>query len=186
MMFRAPHYSEAVRICLPSEVEAIAEAVGATVLMAVERVLGVYFAPSTYITDTNPVVTDFLAELLHDPDPTSAEAATLSEDAVAKARSMLHFPSRLKGTGIRRMATVRGAAFIGCMNVVLPRLLTRKSDSNTPTHHGFFDTQLESVLGRGSFNATSSARRYAPLLNDAGGSASYAAAVHQEPMQSDA
>eukprot|EP00873_Tetraselmis_striata_P029379 jgi/Tetstr1/449643/TSEL_036711.t1 len=52
--------------------------------------------PSTYGTDTNPVVTDFLAEPLHDPDPMVAEAATLSEDAVAKARSMLHLPTRLK------------------------------------------------------------------------------------------
>eukprot|EP00873_Tetraselmis_striata_P010839 jgi/Tetstr1/431103/TSEL_020819.t1 len=58
-----------LRNCLPSEVEAFAEAVDATILAAVERVLGVSFDPSTYSTDTNPVVTDFLAELLHDPDP---------------------------------------------------------------------------------------------------------------------
>eukprot|EP00873_Tetraselmis_striata_P026025 jgi/Tetstr1/446289/TSEL_033833.t1 len=51
------------------EVEAFAEAaVGATVVLTgVERVLGVSFDPSTYGTDsTDPVVTDFLAELLHD------------------------------------------------------------------------------------------------------------------------
>eukprot|EP00873_Tetraselmis_striata_P027653 jgi/Tetstr1/447917/TSEL_035225.t1 len=91
----------------PSEVEAFAEAVDATVLAAVERVLGVSFDPSTYGTDSNPVVTDFLSELLHDPDPMAAE--------------------------------------------------------------------LGSVLGRGSFNATSSARQYDHFLNDAHGSDSYAA-----------
>eukprot|EP00873_Tetraselmis_striata_P016966 jgi/Tetstr1/437230/TSEL_025960.t1 len=109
-----------LRNCLPSEVEAFAEAVDATILAAVERVLGVSFDPSTYGTDTNPVVTDFLAELLHDPDPMAAEVATLSEDAVARARSRLHLPTRLKGASIRRMATVRDAAFIGCMNAILP------------------------------------------------------------------
>eukprot|EP00873_Tetraselmis_striata_P022161 jgi/Tetstr1/442425/TSEL_030549.t1 len=109
-----------LRNCLPSEVEAFAEAVDATVLAAVERVLGVSFDPSTYGTDTNPVVTDFLTELLHDPDPMAAEAATLSEDAVARARSMLHLPTGLKGADIRCMATVRDAAFIGCMNDMLP------------------------------------------------------------------
>eukprot|EP00873_Tetraselmis_striata_P008863 jgi/Tetstr1/429127/TSEL_019089.t1 len=103
-----------LRNCLPSEVEAFAEAVDATILAAVS------FDPSTYGTDTNPVVTDFLAELLHDPDPMAAEVATLSEDAVARARSRLHLPTRLKGAGIRRMATVRDAAFIGCMNAILP------------------------------------------------------------------
>eukprot|EP00873_Tetraselmis_striata_P038935 jgi/Tetstr1/459199/TSEL_004643.t1 len=60
-----------LRNILPSEVEAFAEAVDATVLAAVERMLGVSFDPSTYGTDTNPVVTDFLAELLHDPCPLS-------------------------------------------------------------------------------------------------------------------
>eukprot|EP00873_Tetraselmis_striata_P044447 jgi/Tetstr1/464711/TSEL_009458.t1 len=109
--------------CLPAEEEAFAEAVDATFLAAVERVLWVYFDPSTYGTDTNPVVTDFMAELLHDPDPMAADAATLSEDALqARARKRLHLPiTRLKGAGIRRMATVRGAAFIGCMNDILPR-----------------------------------------------------------------
>eukprot|EP00873_Tetraselmis_striata_P044669 jgi/Tetstr1/464933/TSEL_009667.t1 len=162
---------------LREEVEAFAEAVDATVLAAVERVLGFSFDPSTYGTDTNPVVTDFLAELLHDPDPMAAEVATLSEDAVARARSRLHLPTRLKGAaGIHRMATVRDAAFIGCMNAILPRFLTRKSGTSTPTP-GFFDPQLGSVLGRGSFNATSSARRYDHFLNDAHESDSYAAAI---------
>eukprot|EP00873_Tetraselmis_striata_P018988 jgi/Tetstr1/439252/TSEL_027694.t1 len=55
-----------------------AEAVDATILAAVERLLGVSFDPSKYGTDTNTVVTDFLAELLHDPDPMAAEVATLS------------------------------------------------------------------------------------------------------------
>eukprot|EP00873_Tetraselmis_striata_P018615 jgi/Tetstr1/438879/TSEL_027388.t1 len=110
-----------LRNCLPSEVEAFAEAVDATILAAVERLLGVSLDPSTYGTDTNPVVTDFLAELLDDPDPMAAEVATLSEDAVAMARSRLHLPTRLKGAGICRMATVRDAAFIGCMNAILPR-----------------------------------------------------------------
>eukprot|EP00873_Tetraselmis_striata_P004699 jgi/Tetstr1/424963/TSEL_001498.t2 len=109
-----------LRNCLPTEVKAFAEAVDATVLAAVERVLGVSFDPSTYGTDTNPVVTIFLAELLHDPDPMAAEVAALSEDAVARARSRLHLPTRLKGAGIRRMVTVRDAAFIGCMNDILP------------------------------------------------------------------
>eukprot|EP00873_Tetraselmis_striata_P021697 jgi/Tetstr1/441961/TSEL_030166.t1 len=133
------------RNCLPSEVEAFAEAKDATVLAAVQRVLGVSFDPSTYGADINPVVTDFLAKLLHDPDPMAAEVATLSVDAVAMARSRLHLPTRLKGAGIRRMDTVRDAAFIGCTNAILP-----------------------------SFNATSSARRYDHFLNDAHGSDSYA------------
>eukprot|EP00873_Tetraselmis_striata_P027724 jgi/Tetstr1/447988/TSEL_035292.t1 len=163
---------------LREEVEAFAEAVDATILAAVERVLGVSFDPSTYGTDTNPVVTDFLAELLHDPDPMAAEVATLSEDAVARARSRLHLPTRLNGAGIRRMATVRDAAFIGCMNAILPRFLTRNSGTNTPTP-GFFDPQLGSVLGRGSFNANSSARQYDHFLNDAHGSDSYAAEMRE-------
>eukprot|EP00873_Tetraselmis_striata_P019020 jgi/Tetstr1/439284/TSEL_027725.t1 len=83
--------------------------------------LGVSIDPSTYGTGTNPVVIDFLAELLHDPDPKAAEAATLSEDAVARARNnKLHLPTRLKGTGIRSMATARDAACIGRMNDILP------------------------------------------------------------------
>eukprot|EP00873_Tetraselmis_striata_P021166 jgi/Tetstr1/441430/TSEL_029676.t1 len=167
-----------LRNCLPSEVEAFAEAVDATILAAVERVLGVSFDPSMYGIDTNPVVTDFLAKLLHDPDPMAAEVATLSEDAVARARSRLHLPTRLKGAGIRRMATVRDAAFIGCMNAILPRFLTRNSGTNTPTP-GFCDPQLGSVLGRGSFNATSSARQYDHVLNDAHGSDSYAAEMRE-------
>eukprot|EP00873_Tetraselmis_striata_P042149 jgi/Tetstr1/462413/TSEL_007419.t1 len=130
---------------LPSEVKAFAEAVDATVLTVVERLLGVSFDPSTYGSDTNPVVANFLAELLHDDhDPMAVVmAATLSEDAAAKARIMLHWPTRLKGAGIRRMTT------------------------------------LESVLGRGNFNATSPARRYDHFLNDARGPASYAAAVRE-------
>eukprot|EP00873_Tetraselmis_striata_P028384 jgi/Tetstr1/448648/TSEL_035892.t1 len=167
-----------LRDCLPSEVEAFAEAVDATILAAVERVLGVSFDSSTYGTDTNPVVTDFLAELLHDPDPMAAEVATLSEDSVARARNMLHLPTRLKGAGIRRIATARDAAFVGCMNAILPRFLTRNSGTNTPTP-GFFDPQLGSVLGRGSFNATSSARQYDHFLNDAHGSDSYAAEMRE-------
>eukprot|EP00873_Tetraselmis_striata_P012448 jgi/Tetstr1/432712/TSEL_022079.t1 len=165
-----------LRICLPSEVEAFAEAVDATVLTVVERVLGVSFDPSTYGTDTNAGVIDFPAEVLHDPDPIAAQqVGTLSEDAVARARSRLHLPTRLKGAGIRRMATVRDAAFIGCVNDILPRFLTRNSDTNTPTL-GFFDPLLESVLGRGSFNAASSARRYDHFLNEPCG---YAAAVRE-------
>eukprot|EP00873_Tetraselmis_striata_P029335 jgi/Tetstr1/449599/TSEL_036686.t1 len=66
---------------LREEVEAFAEAVDATILAAVERVLGVSFDPSTYGTDTNPVVTDFLAELLHDPDPMAAEYDHFLNDA---------------------------------------------------------------------------------------------------------
>eukprot|EP00873_Tetraselmis_striata_P005712 jgi/Tetstr1/425976/TSEL_016326.t1 len=100
-----------LRNCLQSEVEAFAEGVDATILAAVERVLGVSFDPSTYDTATNPVVTGFLAELLHDPDPMAVE--------------------------------------------------------------------LGSVLGRGSFNATSSARQYDHFLNDAHGSDSYAAEMRE-------
>eukprot|EP00873_Tetraselmis_striata_P045324 jgi/Tetstr1/465588/TSEL_010235.t1 len=70
-----------LRNCLRSEVEAFAEAVDATILAVVERVLGVSFDPSTYGTDTNPVVTDFLAELLHDPDPMAAENDHFLNDA---------------------------------------------------------------------------------------------------------
>eukprot|EP00873_Tetraselmis_striata_P019799 jgi/Tetstr1/440063/TSEL_028422.t1 len=93
-----------LRNCLPSEVEAFAEAVDATILAAVERVLGVSFDPSTF--------------------------------------------------------------------------LTRNSGTNTPTP-GFFDPQLGSVLGRGSFNANSSARQYDHFLNDAHGSDSYAAEMRE-------
>eukprot|EP00873_Tetraselmis_striata_P016615 jgi/Tetstr1/436879/TSEL_025655.t1 len=118
---------------LQAEVEAFAEAVDATVLTAVERVLGVSFDPSTYGTDTNPVVIDSMAELLHDPDTTAAKAATLSENAVARARSRLRLRStRLKGGGISRKANARDAAVIGCMNAILPRFLTRtNSETNT-------------------------------------------------------
>eukprot|EP00873_Tetraselmis_striata_P000478 jgi/Tetstr1/420742/TSEL_011819.t1 len=142
------------------------------------NVLGVSFDPSTYRTDTNPVVTDFLAELLHDPDLMAAEAATLSEDAVPIARSRHHVPARFKGGSIRRMATVRDAAFLGSINDVLSRFLTRNFDTNTLTP-SFFDSPLESILGRGSFNATSSARRYDHFLNDAHMSGRYAAAVRE-------
>eukprot|EP00873_Tetraselmis_striata_P021135 jgi/Tetstr1/441399/TSEL_029646.t1 len=76
------------------------------------------------------------------------------------------------------MATIRDAAFIGCMNAILPRFLTRNSGTNTPTP-GFFDPQLGSVLGRGSFNANSSARQYDHFLNDAHGSDSYAAEMRE-------
>eukprot|EP00873_Tetraselmis_striata_P022962 jgi/Tetstr1/443226/TSEL_031264.t1 len=143
---------------LREEVEAFAEAVDATVLAAVERVLEVSFHPSTYGTDTNPVVTDFLTELLHAPDSMAAEVATLSEDAVAIARSRLHLPTRLKCAGIRRMAIVRDTAFVGCMNAIPPSFLTKNSGTNNPSSLGFLDPQLGSVLGQGSFNATSSAR----------------------------
>eukprot|EP00873_Tetraselmis_striata_P015283 jgi/Tetstr1/435547/TSEL_024451.t1 len=111
-----------LRNCPPSVVEAFTEAVDATVLTAVERVLGVSFHPSKYGTDINSVVTDFLGEFLHDPRPTAAEhAASLGEDAEARARIILLFPTRLKGDGIRRMATVRDAAFIGRTNDNFPR-----------------------------------------------------------------
>eukprot|EP00873_Tetraselmis_striata_P020614 jgi/Tetstr1/440878/TSEL_029150.t1 len=117
MQHRAGHW---LRNCILSKVEAFAKAVDATVLTAVERLLGVSFDPSTYGSDTNPVFADFLAEFLHDPDPMAAETATLSEDAVSRARSRLHLPTRLKGAGIRRLALVcDAAAFIGCMNDIL-------------------------------------------------------------------
>eukprot|EP00873_Tetraselmis_striata_P018841 jgi/Tetstr1/439105/TSEL_002970.t1 len=167
-----------LRNCLPSEVEAFAEAVDATVLAAVERVLGVSFDPSTYGTDTNPVVTDFLAELLHDPDPMATEVATLSEEAVARARSRLHLPTWLKGAGIRRMATVPDAAFLGCMNAILPRAAGGAGGEGSCVVVEQRATQ--SVLGRGSFNATSSARQYDHFLsNDAHGSDSYAAEMRE-------
>eukprot|EP00873_Tetraselmis_striata_P039061 jgi/Tetstr1/459325/TSEL_004720.t1 len=50
---------------------------------AIERVLRVFFDPSTHGTDSNPVVADVLEELLHDPYHMAAEAATLRENAVA-------------------------------------------------------------------------------------------------------
>eukprot|EP00873_Tetraselmis_striata_P045841 jgi/Tetstr1/466105/TSEL_000933.t1 len=78
--------------------------------------------PSTYDKGTNPAVTDFVAELLRDPDPTAAEAATLSKDALAMARIRHHLPIRLKGIGIPRMATVRDASFIGCMDDILRKV----------------------------------------------------------------
>eukprot|EP00873_Tetraselmis_striata_P035421 jgi/Tetstr1/455685/TSEL_042493.t1 len=118
-----------------------AEAVDTTVFAAIEWVLAVSVDPSTYDTDTNPVATAFVADLLHSPDetdPMAAEPATLSEDAMASANS----------------------------------------DNNTP-NPGFFDSQLESVLGRGSFNATPSARPYDHFLNDPRGSAGYAAVVSE-------
>eukprot|EP00873_Tetraselmis_striata_P025355 jgi/Tetstr1/445619/TSEL_003424.t1 len=51
--------------------------------------------------------------------------------------------------------------------------------NNAPTP-SFFDPHHESVLGRGSSNATFSARQYDHFLNDDRGSASYAAAVRKE------
>eukprot|EP00873_Tetraselmis_striata_P035506 jgi/Tetstr1/455770/TSEL_042567.t1 len=50
----------------------------------------------------------------------AAEVATLSGDAVARVLSRLHLPTWMKGAGIRRMATVRDAAFIGWLNALLP------------------------------------------------------------------
>eukprot|EP00873_Tetraselmis_striata_P014556 jgi/Tetstr1/434820/TSEL_023870.t1 len=101
---------------------------------AVERVLGVSFDLSKYGTDINPVVTDFLAELLHDHVPTAAEAATLSEmQKLGRATCFTSPLDRLKGAGIRSMATYRDAAFIGCRNDILPKFLTRNSDTNTLT-----------------------------------------------------
>eukprot|EP00873_Tetraselmis_striata_P025832 jgi/Tetstr1/446096/TSEL_033696.t1 len=89
-----------LRNCLPSEVEAFAEAVDATVLAAVERVpWGFLIPPRTA------------------PTPIRWEP------------------------GVRRMATVRDAAFIGCMNAILPKFLTSNSGTNTPTP-GFFDPLL--------------------------------------------
>eukprot|EP00873_Tetraselmis_striata_P017496 jgi/Tetstr1/437760/TSEL_026414.t1 len=150
-----------------------AGAVDATVLAAVERVLGVSFDPSTYGTDTNPVVTDFLAELLQDPDPMAAEAANLSEDAVARARSMLHLLTRLKGATIRRMSTVRDAAFIDCMHNILPRFLTRNSGTNTSTP-GFFDPQLGDadacVMEREAEAASGSQKELTAFLDQANNS----------------
>eukprot|EP00873_Tetraselmis_striata_P025312 jgi/Tetstr1/445576/TSEL_033348.t1 len=56
-----------------------------------------------------------------DMETARPEAATLTEDAVARARiSTLHLPTRMNGAGIRRMATVSDAAFIGCTNDILP------------------------------------------------------------------
>eukprot|EP00873_Tetraselmis_striata_P024115 jgi/Tetstr1/444379/TSEL_032269.t1 len=61
-----------------------------------------------------------------------AVAMAMSEDAVAMARNGLRLPTRLKGDGIRRMATARYAAFIGCMNDIHQRFLARNSDTNMP------------------------------------------------------
>eukprot|EP00873_Tetraselmis_striata_P009544 jgi/Tetstr1/429808/TSEL_019675.t1 len=154
-----------LRSCTPSEVEAFADAVDATVIAAVERVLEASFDPSTYGTDTNPdVVTDILAELLHnpdDPEPTAAEAAYYFERGcsgqnakhasppIRLLEGRWHPPHRYRP---------RCPAFIGCMNGILPKFLTRSSVTNTPIP-SFFDPRLESVLGRGSFIATSSARQ---------------------------
>eukprot|EP00873_Tetraselmis_striata_P026257 jgi/Tetstr1/446521/TSEL_034047.t2 len=71
--------------------EAFAEAVDATILATVKRVLGVFFDPSTYGTDTHPVVIDFPAEFLQnqdDLDHAAADAAILSGDAEARTRSV--------------------------------------------------------------------------------------------------
>eukprot|EP00873_Tetraselmis_striata_P027484 jgi/Tetstr1/447748/TSEL_035081.t1 len=51
--------------------------------------------------------------------------------------------------------------------------------SYDPSMYGTDTNPLGSVLDRGSFNAPSSARRYDHFRNDARGSASYAAAVHE-------
>jgi len=67
---------------------------------------------------------------------------------------------------------------IVCRNDTLPRFLTRNSTTPTPDY-GLFDPQLEAVLGRGTFNAFSSARPYDPFPNDARGSASNAAAMRK-------
>eukprot|EP00873_Tetraselmis_striata_P042044 jgi/Tetstr1/462308/TSEL_007326.t1 len=90
-----------LRNCLPSEVEAIAEAVDATILAAVERVLGVSFDPSTYGTDTNPVVTDFLAELLHDPDPMAAEMEREVEAASGSQKELTAFLDHANNSRLR-------------------------------------------------------------------------------------
>eukprot|EP00873_Tetraselmis_striata_P002056 jgi/Tetstr1/422320/TSEL_013163.t1 len=55
-----------------------------------------------------------------DTEAERPEAATLSENALARACSMPHLPTWLKGAGVHRMTNVRDAAFIGCMNEILP------------------------------------------------------------------
>eukprot|EP00873_Tetraselmis_striata_P004380 jgi/Tetstr1/424644/TSEL_015166.t1 len=156
------------RNCLPSEVEAFAEAVDATVLAAVERVLGGSFDPPTYGTDTNPAVTDFLAGLLHDHDSMAAEAATLSED-VARAHIWLHLPTRLNGADIRRMDTVRDAAFIGCMNDILPsyaaavREAWGRLQAATASHLSHVDAR---VMKRATEAASGSQKELTAFLDD--------------------
>eukprot|EP00873_Tetraselmis_striata_P027599 jgi/Tetstr1/447863/TSEL_035173.t1 len=100
---------EYVQAYMRGKAEELREEVDASLskLLSAKPIRRGLFDPSTYGTDTNPVVTDFLAELLHDRDPMAAE--------------------------------------------------------------------LGSVLGRGSFNATSSARQNDHFLNNAHGSDSYAA-----------
>eukprot|EP00873_Tetraselmis_striata_P005734 jgi/Tetstr1/425998/TSEL_016346.t1 len=66
-----------LRNCLPSEVEAFAEAVDATILAAVERVLGVSFDPST-------------------SGPYLAEAASIN--ATSSARQYDHFLNDAHGS----------------------------------------------------------------------------------------
>eukprot|EP00873_Tetraselmis_striata_P022139 jgi/Tetstr1/442403/TSEL_030529.t1 len=100
-------------------------AVDATVLTAVERVLGFSFDPSTYGTDTNPVVTDFLAELLMDPDRMAAHAATLSEDAVAKART-LHLFSRY-AAAVREACGRLHAATVGHLSDAAALVIEREA-----------------------------------------------------------
>eukprot|EP00873_Tetraselmis_striata_P013642 jgi/Tetstr1/433906/TSEL_023086.t1 len=169
MQYKAGYW---LRNCLPSEVEAFAEAVDATVLAAVERVLGVSFDPSTYGPDTNPVVTHFLEELLHDPDPMATEAATLSEDAMARARSMLHLPTRLKGAGSRRMATVRDAAFIGCMNAIPPSYAAAVRDEALGRLQAATTSHLSDarVMERGAEAALGSQKELTAFLDQANNS----------------
>eukprot|EP00873_Tetraselmis_striata_P022212 jgi/Tetstr1/442476/TSEL_030576.t1 len=64
-------------------------------LAAVERVLGVSFDPSTYGNDTNPLVTDFLAELWHDPGPMAAE---LQRNFFRLPRRYDHFLNDARGS----------------------------------------------------------------------------------------
>eukprot|EP00873_Tetraselmis_striata_P037436 jgi/Tetstr1/457700/TSEL_044247.t1 len=45
------------------------------------------------------------------------------------------------------MATVRDAAFIGCMNAILPRFLTRNSGTNTPTRCTQMEREVEAASG---------------------------------------
>eukprot|EP00873_Tetraselmis_striata_P021041 jgi/Tetstr1/441305/TSEL_029556.t1 len=134
-----------LRNCLPSEVDAFAEAVDATVLAAVERVLGVSFDPSTYGTDTNPVVADFLTELLHDPARPHGSRGGYFErgcsgqgafNATSSARRYDHFLNDARGyasyaAAVREAWDRLQAATVGHLIDTDARIMEREAEASS-------------------------------------------------------
>ena len=161
MLLRHCYQHKAVywlRNCLPSEVREFAEGFDAVVATAARTILGFGCDPADYPPEL--LTGDLLEEALGS-DQTAR--GLLDYDALARARTRLFLPSRVKGVGLRRATAIIDAAFVGAVNDSVPRFLAVATSAGR-SKPGFFDTQLTTVLGRGSFNPSPHAHRYQSLL----------------------